>query len=93
LRAAVVTCGAQGSLAFTLNECWTCPAFPVDVVDTTGAGDAFAGAVAFGIACRWEWPSVLRFAGAVAGISITRLGAQTALPTWAETIAFLKANP
>ncbi|MCC6790589.1 MAG: carbohydrate kinase family protein [Thermomicrobiales bacterium] len=89
LRAAIITLGIHGSLAFDVNETWSCPAFPVDVIDTTGAGDAFAGAVAFGMADRWAWPAVLRFAGAVAALSITKLGAQTALPTWDEAVAFL----
>jgi ribokinase len=93
LRAAVVTRGAAGSLAVTVDQCWETPALPVDVVDTTGAGDAFAGATAFGMACRWEWPEVIRFAGAVAARAITQLGAQTALPAWDEAISVLAAQP
>lgn len=42
LRAAIVTRGAAGSLAVTVNERWDVRALPVDVVDTTGAGDALA---------------------------------------------------
>lgn len=93
LRAGVVSLGAGGSLAFTVDCRWDCPAFQVDVVDTTGAGDAFAGAVAFGMACRWDWDLVIRFANAVAAHSVTALGAQTALPTWDQTLALMSAAP
>jgi ribokinase len=89
LRTAIVTLGPGGSLAFTIDELWESPGFPVKVVDPTGAGDAFAGAVAFGMACRWGWGTVLRFANAVAALTTRALGAQTAQPTWDETIAFL----
>lgn len=87
LRAAIITRGAEGATAFTAVERWDAPALSVQVVDTTGAGDAFAGAVAFGMALRWDWLDVIRFANAVAGLSTTALGAQTALPTWEETVA------
>jgi sugar/nucleoside kinase (ribokinase family) len=93
LRAAIISRGAVGSLAFTVDECWDCPAFPVDAVDTTGAGDAFCGATAFGMACRWDWGTIIRFANAVAGCSVTRLGAQTALPTWDQAIALMANRP
>lgn len=92
LRAAMISLGAEGSLAFTVNEIWRAPAYGIDVVDTTGAGDAFAGAVAFALACRWPWSETLRFANAVAACAITAVGAQTALPRWDEVVAFLSSN-
>jgi ribokinase len=90
LRAGVVSLGAEGAVAFTFDCRWDYPAYPVCIVDTTGAGDAFAGAVAFGMACRWAWPMVLRFANAVAGLSVTALGAQTALPSWDAANALMR---
>jgi sugar/nucleoside kinase (ribokinase family) len=89
LRAGVITQGADGSTAFIRSERWDATAFPIDVVDTTGAGDAFAGAVAYAMALRWDWPVVIRFANAVAGLSTRSLGAQTALPTWDEVTHLL----
>lgn len=89
LRAGMISRGADGATAFTRTERWDLPAFPVDVIDTTGAGDAFAGAVAFGMALRWPWPDVLTFGNAVAGLSTTALGAQTALPTWDQVVTFI----
>ena len=92
LRAAVVTRGSLGSLAFTVDDFWEAPAYPVDVIDPTGAGDAFAGAVAFGMASRWDWGLLLRFGNAVAALSTRALGAQTSQPNWDETIALLQDN-
>jgi sugar/nucleoside kinase (ribokinase family) len=93
LRAAVISQGADGATAFTVDEAWQCSAFDVPVIDTTGAGDTFAGAVAFGMACRWAWPVVLRFANATAALSTTALGSQTALPCWGEVISLMTAQP
>jgi sugar/nucleoside kinase (ribokinase family) len=92
LRAAIVSRGALGAIAFDRRETWESQAIPVDALDTTGAGDAFAAAIAFGAALRWDWPDLLRFANTVAGLSTTALGAQTALPTFAEVQSRLTAD-
>ncbi len=86
--AVVVTLGDEGSLARTQQgrEIRT-SAYRVDVVDTTGAGDAFRG----GLATAWirlgpaaPLDDVLRCANAAAALNCRAVGAQTALPTWAE---------
>jgi ribokinase len=56
----------------------------VDVVDTTGAGDAFAGAFAVGLASRLDLLDALVLANCVAGFSTRRIGAQTSLPNAQE---------
>ncbi|MGH2535014.1 MAG: carbohydrate kinase family protein [Thermomicrobiales bacterium] len=89
LRACAMTRGATGATIFTHGERWDEPACSVDVVDTTGAGDAFAGGIAYGLALRWEWPRIARFANAVAALSTRALGAQTALPTLDEVASLL----
>jgi len=91
LRAAAVSLGSQGSLAFTLDSRWDAPAFRVPAVDTTGAGDAFAAAIAYGFACRWDWSVAIRFANAVAACATTALGAQTSLPTWDAAASLMRA--
>lgn len=81
----VATMGAAGSLAlFEGGEIQT-PAFPVDVVDTTGAGDAFRG----GFLAGWvqygasrSVPALLEIASAVAALNCRALGAQAGLPQW-----------
>ncbi len=80
LRCAAVTLGARGALAFDAKRLFEIPAIEVDVIDTTGAGDAFAGAFAVGLASRLDLLDALVLANCVAGLSVRRLGAQTALP-------------
>jgi ribokinase len=55
LRIAVMTRGANGASLVTRDSIRDMPASHVDAVDTTGAGDAFAGAFAYGVARRWSW--------------------------------------
>jgi ribokinase len=66
------------------------PAFnAAPVVDTTGAGDAFNGAFAVGIASGRDAVEAARFASAAAGISVTRPGTAASMPSLAEVQALL----
>jgi ribokinase len=60
------------------------PAFPANPVDTTGAGDAFNGALAFAIAAGHTIRDAVSIAGATGALSTRRVGARDALPTPAE---------
>lgn len=84
LRAALVTRGAAGCRIVTAEESWQIAAFEVPVVDPTGAGDAFVAGVAYGMAQRWAWPTVGRFANAAGALATRALGAQSSLPTLAD---------
>ncbi len=66
------------------------PAFAVEAVDTTAAGDAFNAGFAFGLSEGLEARAAARFANAVAAISVTRSGAQPSMPSLAEVKAFLE---
>jgi ribokinase len=66
------------------------PAFVVNPVDTTAAGDAFAGGFAVALLRGSTPQEAARFASAVAAISVTRHGAQPSMPTNTEVLAFLK---
>lgn len=68
------------------------PAFPVRAVDTTAAGDAFNGAFATGLMLGKSALQSAQFATAVAGISVTRAGAQPSMPDMAEVQQFLEAE-
>lgn len=68
------------------------PAFAVDVVDSTGAGDAFHGAFAWALSQNYPTPECARIAAAVAALKCRRLGARPGLPTRAELEAFLAAQ-
>ena len=66
-----------------------CPAFAVDVIDTTGAGDAFHGAFALALTERRPVNECARFAAAVAALKCMSLGSRAGLPSRAEVNAFL----
>jgi ribokinase len=86
----IVTLGEQGALACNGNSAVHFPAFPVEVVDTTGAGDAFNGALAVGLAAGGTWEEALPLANATAALTCTRRGAQTSFPDRAQVEAFLR---
>lgn len=64
------------------------PAYPVEVVDTTGAGDVFHGAYACALMQGWETETCARFASAAAALSCRGVGRE-AVPTLTEVLAFL----
>jgi sugar/nucleoside kinase (ribokinase family) len=66
------------------------PAFPIDVVDTTGCGDVFHGAYAAALARGESLPERVRFASAAAALKATRHGGQSGIPTRSAVEAFLK---
>lgn len=80
-RAVVVTLGADGALVVQNGQTTHVPAVPVDAVDATGAGDAFCGALADALARGESLPDATAWAVRVAGISTTRWGAQSGMPT------------
>ena len=90
-RIAVVTLGERGCAARWEEGLLTLSAFPVDVVDTTGAGDAFHGGFIYGVLQGWSAPEIVRFASAVASINCRQLGGRTGLPTVEEVHQFLEA--
>lgn len=66
-----------------------CPAFPVDAVDTLGAGDVFHGAFALGLAEGMGEAHALQFASAAAALKCTQFGGRDGAPTRAALQAFL----
>lgn len=87
--AAVVTLGARGAVLVTPDGVEHVPGFAVQAVDTVAAGDCFTGALAVEIASGRALRAAVRFASAAAALSVTREGAQPALPTREEVNAFL----
>lgn len=86
----VMTLGSRGVYYRDSQTCLTQPGFRVDAVDTTGAGDTFAG---FFLGLRTRGKScaqALRFACAAAAIAVTRRGAAPSIPNLSETEEFLK---
>jgi sulfofructose kinase len=84
-----VTLGAQGAMALDGRTLHRQPAFAVDVVDTTGAGDVFRGGFIVALIEGQPIERALRMANAAAAIGCTRLGALNGVPTRAEIQALL----
>ena len=89
-RVVVQTEGADGAYTTTADEEFHTPAFPIEVVDTTGAGDVFHGAYIVGLMHGWDLRQTAQFSAAVASIKCTRLGGRAGIPSFDETLAFLK---
>jgi sulfofructose kinase len=92
-RHAGVTLGENGYMWVEGGSVHRCPAFEVDVVDTTGAGDAFHGAFAMGLAEGRQVKDIVRRASATAALKCARLGARAGLPSIDELAAFLLSHP
>lgn len=84
VRCAVITMGAKGALWVDAARSGFVHGVSVKAVDSTAAGDAFSGALACALARGTALDEAVRYAGVVAAISVTRLGAQPSLPTAEE---------
>jgi sugar/nucleoside kinase (ribokinase family) len=80
----VVKAGAQGAYAHAGGHAWHAPALPVDVVDTTGAGDAFDAGFLAGLLWGESVETCLRCGNICGGLSVTRCGGASAAPTLEE---------
>jgi ribokinase len=90
----LLTLGSQGVYAADRDSCTHVPAFAVEGVDATAAGDVFCGALAVSLVEQQNRPlsESVRFASAAAAISVTRLGAQPSIPARHEIEQFLQAH-
>ena len=77
----VVTCGANGAFLATGNDVTHIPGFLVETIDSTGAGDAFNGAVACAVAEGVPIKSAIVRANAAGALATTCRGAQESMPT------------
>jgi sugar/nucleoside kinase (ribokinase family) len=86
-----LTLGADGCIIASSERIARVPAFKVEVVDTTGAGDAFMGGLSYGLLQGWDFERVGLFANACAALCCTRVGAR-AMAKRDEVIALIKAR-
>lgn len=87
----IVTLGKKGASHFSFDRGENCfSPYKVEVVDTTGAGDAFNGGLAFALANRAPVDCSIQFAMKVAALSVTKLGAQTGMPSMEEVEKFFE---
>jgi ribokinase len=89
-RLVVATLGERGCFVATCKERFYAPGFAVDVVDTTGAGDAFHGAFLYGLLQGWDLARTARFANAVGALTCRRLGGRSSIPSLDEVEVFLE---
>ena len=85
-----ITLGKKGSVTFHGCETIAVPAYNVEEVDTTGAGDVFHGGYIFGILKRWDIISTVRFASAMAAVKCRKVGGRAGIPGREEVAQFLR---
>jgi sugar/nucleoside kinase (ribokinase family) len=90
-KVVAVTMGAEGSLIASTGKMIHVPAFKVNVVDTTGAGDAFMGGLSYALLQGWDHQHVGSFANACAAICCTKVGAR-AMGKRGEVVALIKSQ-
>lgn len=86
----VITQGKNGGIIFDGKKTEKYPAFLVDAVDSNGSGDVFHGAFAFAITRKMSYNKACVFSSAVSALKCTKVGAREGVPTYDETIEFLK---
>jgi len=88
--AIILTMGAKGFLLATSNRAEFVPAVKIDAVDTTAAGDAFTGSLAVSLARGKTLAEAAMFANHVGALSVTKVGAQSSMPSSEEVESFVK---
>ena len=85
-------CGSPGGLDMSgrEDEIFHSSGFPVEVVDTTGAGDVFHGAFIYGLLQKWNLKKTARFACATAAMKCRKLGGRSGIPNLAEVFDFME---
>ncbi len=91
VQTVVVTRGAAGSQWLTRDGGGQAPAYPVSVVDTVGAGDAFCAGLAVALAEGKPIEAALAFANAVGALSATKAGAASSMPHRRDVDALLNS--
>jgi ribokinase len=88
LSAVILTLGERGAVLLTPDLTRQVPAYTVEVVDTTAAGDAFCGALATVLARGDNLVDAVAFANAAGALAVTVLGAAPSMPTATQVEAF-----
>ncbi|MBN1934986.1 MAG: ribokinase [Anaerolineae bacterium] len=88
-RTAIITLGEAGSVVAVGVQVSHIPAFRVEAVDTTAAGDTYCGCLVVALAEGKSLPEAVRFASAAGALCVQRLGAQPSIPWRGEIDAFL----
>jgi len=90
VESVIVTEGGRGSRVYSEEGLLQVPSFEVEVVDTTGAGDAFVAGYIKGVLDGLPVVEGLRYANAVAALAVSEFGARTGFPTEPEVLELLR---
>jgi sugar/nucleoside kinase (ribokinase family) len=86
----VVKLGARGCAVFSADGGFHVPAFEVEAMDTTGAGDCFAAGYLAALQRGWSHEEAARFANAVGALAVQRVGAVAGVLTWEESESWMR---
>jgi sugar/nucleoside kinase (ribokinase family) len=89
----VITQGRKGLTAAAGDDRWRAQPFPVEAVDPSGGGDAFAAGLIFGILQGWALPDMLRYASVLGASATLAVGTTTSVFTAEEARHFLSQHP
>lgn len=92
MRVAAMTLGADGVLALGDSGFHYSPAYEVDAVDTTGAGDVFRGAFCYALLEGWPLERALNFSCAMAALNCTKIGARGGIATLPQVLALMETG-
>jgi ribokinase len=88
----IITLGSMGAITADEKVIWHTPAFKVNAIDTTAAGDAFIGGLVTALQRGSNLEDAITHANAAGALAACRMGAQPSIPTYQETISFLSTN-
>ncbi len=91
-KATTITLGEKGSITLCGDETFYTPAFNIDVVDTTGAGDVFHGGYIYGLLQNWNIHIAVKFASAFAALKCRKIGGRAGIPGLEEVESFMKTH-
>lgn len=89
-KVVVITQGKAGGILYQGQQVLRYPAFPVEAVDTNGSGDVFHGAFAFALTQGFSYEKCCVFSSAVSALKCLQVGARAGVPSYAQTLSFLK---
>lgn len=88
----IITLGSKGSIGLSGDEIIFQKAFPIDAVDTTGAGDVYHGAYIYGLLQAWDMPGCMLFASATSAIKCREIGGRKGIPHLEEIKEFVSGK-
>ncbi|MCD6264742.1 MAG: sugar kinase [Deltaproteobacteria bacterium] len=88
----IITLGSKGSIGLSGKKINFQKAFPIDAVDTTGAGDVYHGAYIYGMLQKWNMQKCMRFASAASALKCRHIGARKGIPHLEEIKEFMRGK-